>query len=454
MLKTLLIGIKDLKLIFRDRAALTFMLLAPFLLTIGMGFVTGRFSGSSNGSGLSDIPVLIVNLDQEQLGDALADVFSSEELADLMEPTLSSDPEAARRLIDEDQAAAAVIIPKGFTRSIIPLSSLDKSNVESGIIPAEGTASPALHGTCARGKCAPGASVDQRYVQPEPVLIEVYANPSRPTGAGVVKAIVDEFLSRVEEGRTGGMTSIVALMQTGLLDPQNAENEAQTLFEDVEQVESSAITLKTNEAGAEAVEFDILAYMAPGMALLFLMYTVSYGGRSILAERSQGTLPRLLVSPTSTAQVLGGKVLGIFLTGVAQVGILILASSLFFGVRWGDATGLVLLILAAVFGATGWGMLVTALARTPAQVGSIGSAMMLIFGILGGSFISLEQMPPLVQTLSKITPNAWGLDGFTTLALGGRLPNLLEPITALLIMGLVLFGIAVLLFNRNGIMQK
>src|SRR5215207_10593418 len=116
MKKLFLIGLKDLKLVFRDRAALTFMLLAPFLLTIGMGFVTGRFSGSS--SGLSDIPVIIVDLDNEQLGGALADVFSSEDLADLMEPTASSNPEAARRLIDKDQAAAAVIIPKGFTRSV------------------------------------------------------------------------------------------------------------------------------------------------------------------------------------------------------------------------------------------------------------------------------------------------------------------------------------------------
>src|SRR5215213_11840000 len=98
MKKLFLIGIKDLKLVFRDRAALTFMLLAPFLLTIGMGFATGRFSGNS--TGLSKIPVVIVNLDQEQLGNALADVFSSKELADLMETTTSSDAEAARRLID------------------------------------------------------------------------------------------------------------------------------------------------------------------------------------------------------------------------------------------------------------------------------------------------------------------------------------------------------------------
>ena len=419
MNKLLLIGLKDLKLMFRDRAALTFALLAPFLLTIGMGFVSGRFSGNSGG--ISDIPVIIVNLDNEQLGNALADVFSSEELADIVEPTASSDPEAARRLIDEDQASAAVIIPAGFTRSIIP---------------AEGT------------------MFDANSIPSENVQIEVYSNPSRPTGAGVIKAIVDEFVSRVEEGRTSGMTSIVQLMSSGLLNLNNAESEARALFENVDKSESVAITLKTDKEGAQAVEFDLLAYFAPGMALMFLMYTVSYGGRSILAERAQGTLPRLLTSPTSTTQFLGGKVLGVFFMGIAQVGILILASALFFQVKWGDPLGMVALILAAVFGATGWGMVITAFARTPAQVGSVGSAIMLIFGILGGSFINLEQLPPLIQTVSKITPNAWGLDGFTTLALGGTLKNLGAPITALLIMGAVLFGVSVVLFNRNGIVQK
>ncbi len=420
MNKLLLIGLKDLKLMFRDRAALTFMLLAPFLLTIGMGFVTGRFSGNGN-SGISDIPVIIVNQDKAELGNALEDVFNSEDLAELMEPTASDSPEAARQAIDSDQASAAVIIPEGFTRSIIP---------------AEGT------------------MFSQTTTQPDPVQIEVYTNPSRPTGAGVVKAVVDEFISRVEEGRTSGMTSIVQLLQTGLLNQQNAEAEARALFKNVDQTESTAITLQTDKEGAQAVEFDLLAYFAPGMALMFLMYTVSYGGRSILAERAQGTLPRLLVSPTSTPQFIGGKVLGVFFMGIAQVGILILASFLFFQVKWGDPLGVAVLILAAVFGATGWGMLITAFARTPAQVGSIGSAVMLIFGILGGSFINLEQLPPAIQTLSKITPNAWGLDGFTTLALGGTLKNLTEPIAALLIMGMVLFIISVTLFNRNGIMQK
>jgi ABC-2 type transport system permease protein len=420
MLKTFLIGFKDVKLIFRDRAALIFMLLAPFLLTIGMGFVTGRFSGTSN-SGVSDIPVIIVNLDQSDLGNALVDVLQSEDLAKIVAPTLSTNPDGARFAIDEDQAAAAVIIPEGFTRSIIP---------------------------------AEGMLMSTNYVEAEPVQIEVYTNPTRPTGAGIVKSIVDEFVSRVDEGRTSGMTSIVQMVQTGLLTNQDAETEARSLFEEVDQGGTTALVLKTNDEGSQAVEFDVLAYMAPGMALFFLMYTVSHGGRSILAERAQGTLPRLLVSPTRAVQILGGKVFGIYLTGVVQVAILILASAVFFHVQWGNPAGMIAIILAAVFGATGWGMLITALARNPNQVASIGSAIMLIFGLLGGSFISLEMMPVPIRVLSRITPNSWALDGFTTLALGGGLPQLVEPITALLLMGIVLFTIAVVIFGRKNLAQK
>ncbi len=420
MLKTFLIGLKDVRLAFRDRAALTFMLAAPFVLTLGLGLVTGRFSGNS-GSGISDIPVAIVNLDDGQLGQALVDAFNSPELADLTEPTFPSDPEAARRLIDEDQAAAAVIIPAGFTQSIIPQA----SNFESA--------------------------------QREVVQIEVYTNPERPTSVGIIKAIVDEFISRVEEGRVGGEVSILQMLVSGRITPEQAEDAGNAMsqrLQDEPMTNAAAITLNSSTATGEAVEFDALAYIAPGMALMFLMYTVSYGGRSILAERSQGTLPRLLVSPTSSAQILGGKIFGIFLTGAAQMLILIGASSLIFQLKWGDPLGVVVLVLAAVFGATGWGMFITATARTTAQVANVGSAMMLIFGALGGSFVSLEQMPVFVQAFSKITPNAWALNGFTTLGLGGTLANLGAPITALLIMGASLFAVSVYLFGKKDLAQK
>ncbi len=419
MLKTFLIGLKDLRIAFRDRAALILMLAAPFVLTLGLGLVTGRFSGTAGG--LADIPVVIVNLDNEQLGNALVDVFNSDDLADLMEPSASSDPEAARRLIDEDEAAAAIIIPEGFTRSTLPQSE-DLANPDA--------------------------------VAPEPVQIEVYANPSRPTSAGIIQAIVDEFISRVEEGRMSSLTSVLQMLNSGRITPQQAGTAMSEQMESSPTADSLAITIHSETAANETLEFDILAYIAPGMALMFLMYTVSYGGRSILAEKTQGTLPRLLVSPTSATQILGGKIFGIFLTGAAQMLILIGATSLLFQVKWGDSVGLIVLVLAAVVGATGWGMLITALARTPAQVGSVGTAVMLIFGILGGSFINIDQMPPMVQSVSRITPNAWALDGFTTLGLGGNLGDIGTPIMALLLMGTMLFIISVILFGKKNLVQK
>ncbi len=423
MKKLLLIGWKDVKLAFRDRAALILMLLAPFLLTLGLGAVTGRFSGGSS-NGISHIPVILVNQDGKQLGNALVDVFQSKDLDELIDPTVGTDPAAANKQVDDNQAVAVVLIPAGFTDSIIP---------GMGIIPPQGQTEPL-----------------------QPVQIELYANPTTPTSVGVVKTILDEFISRVEVGRVGGQVAVTQLIASGRLQVQDAQAVGLAIGSNQADAasQSTSITLNNVTPGGEAVKFDVLALLAPGMALMFLMYTVSNGGRTLLTERAQGTLPRLLVSPTPAAQVLGGKMIGIFLTGFAQMYILVEGTSLMFGIQWGDPVAVEALVLAAVFAAVGWGMLITAVARTPSLVSMMGTAVMLTFGILGGTFVNMDNMPVWFRTITKITPNAWGVDGFTTLALGGGLHDILIPILALLAMGLILFVIAVLLFSRRGLTER
>jgi ABC-2 type transport system permease protein len=417
MLKFFLIGWKDVKLAFRDRAALILMLLAPFLLTLGLGAVTGRFSGGSS-SGISHISVILIDQDGKQLGDALVNAFQSKDLDELIDPTVATDPAAAYKQVDDNQAAAVILIPAGFTDSIIP--------------PQGQTGTP------------------------QPVQIELYTNPTMPTSVGVVKTILDEFISRVEVGRVGGQVAVMEMVSSGRLPAQQAQavGEAMGSSQAAAAGRSTSITLNNITPSGKAVTFDVLALLAPGMALMFLMYTVSNGGRTLLAERAQGTLPRLLVSPTTSVEVLGGKVVGIFLTGAAQMFILIGGTSLLFGVPWGDPNAVFVLVLAAVFGAVGWGMLITAIARTPSQVLMAGTAIMLTFGILGGTFINVSSLPVWFQVVTKITPNAWGIDGFTTLALGGGLQDILIPVAALLIMGSVLFAAAVFLFNRRGLTER
>ena len=417
MKKLFLIGFKDLKLVFRDKAALTFMLLAPFLLTLGLGFVTGAY-GSSSSSGINQIKVIVVNQDDGQLGESLVELFQSEDLAELVAPTLATDPETARAQIDADEAAAAVIIPAGFTDSII---------LQDNQAPSE-----------------------------EVLQIEIYKNPIAPVSAGVIQSIVEEFISRVEAGRVGGEVTVTQMLAAGLITPDQINAIAMEMGQRQATAadDQPAITLQAAKSGQEQQAFNPMAYMAPGMALMFLMFTVSNGGRSILSEQARGTLPRLLVSPTNSAQVLIGKIFGIYVTGVVQMLILIVACSLLFGIQWGDPLGMLILVLAAVFGATGWGMLITSLVRTPGQVSSIGMAVMLTFGILGGTFIQTSVMPGWFQWFSKITPNAWGLDGFTILGLGGSLADLGKPLLGLAVMGVALFGLSILLFGRRSFAQK
>ncbi len=386
MKKLFLIGLKDLKLAFRDRAALILMLLAPFLLTIGLGAVTGRFSGRSS-NGISHIPVILINQDGGQIGNALVDVFQSKDLDELIDPTLSTDATAAYKQVDENKSVAVIVIPAGFTESIVP-----------------------FQGNSNFGKM---------------VKVELYTNPTAPTSVGVIKTILDGFLNQVNVGLAGGQVTIEQLVASGRLAPQQAQEIGLAAGVNLGAAagRSNAILLNNVTSAGGEVKFDILAILAPAMAMMFLMYTVSNGGRTLLTERNQGTLPRLLVTPTTSAQVLGGKMIGIFLTGTAQMLILILGTTVMFGLEWGDPAAVLVLVLLAVFGAVGWGLLLTAIAKTPGQISAIGSALMLVFGILGGGFINTDNMPRWFQMVTRISPNIWGLNGFTTLALGGGTPG-------------------------------
>jgi ABC-2 type transport system permease protein len=396
MTKLLTIGWKDLKLMFRDRAALILMLAAPFALTLGMGMITGAFS--SSGSGINKLPVVVVNQDGGQLGDALEQLLASDDLAELLAVQVITDVDAARADVQADQIVAAVIIPAGFTDSVIP---------------AEGSSVPA-----------------------DAVAIEVYKNPGRPISSGIVESIVQGFLDRVEAGRVGGQVAIEQLLRSGLAAPQDVPRLAQQIGQEQASLAGAPLirVQRSDVAAGQSNDFNPLLLLAPGMALVFLMFTVSLGSRSILVERREGTLARMLSTATGGGPILVGKITGVYLVGAAQMFILIVASVVLFRLSWGDPLGVVVLVLAAVVGAAGWGLLLAAVAKTPAQVANLGMAMMLLFGILGGSFFG-GTLTGALGVVGKITPNAWAMDGFTTLARGGDLADLAPDIAALLLMG-------------------
>ena len=190
-----------------------------------------------------------------------------------------------------------------------------------------------------------------------------------------------------------------------------------------------------------------MAIIAPGMAMMFLMWNVGSGSLSFLTERRQYTLQRNLISPTHASQIII-ETLSIFLRGFAQVAILVLLPDCFSSsigeIDWCfgfDCLGFLCRL---------WlGMLLTSIFKTPRQVSSASTSIGLIFGQLGSGFLPMSTLPNWLQTFGLISPNGWGSRGFTILASGGNLADLTGIIFALLVMGTLLLGIASFSFRKN-----
>lgn len=427
MKKILNIAWKDLLITLSDPAALILTIATPFALTLVMIFAFGNV----NNSGISGIPVAVVNLDEGEFGQKLVDVFESEDLADLIVPTSMDDPATARAAVDKDEYAAAIIIPANFGEGIMPSGYSADNDLNQ---PANQTD---LSGW--------GSNREQ-------AVIEIYGNPTRPTSVSVVRTVVDEFINRASAMFSGVQVSVLQMLKAGMLNPSDPKSKFTDVGEFVatENEDERFITLQGSMAeGSIGAEFDWFGYIAPSMALLFLMFTITNGGKSILAESEGGTLPRMLITPSSSTQVLGGKVFGIYLNGVAQLAVLFVASLLMLQINWGPVSVVVPTILFVVAAATGWGMLIAAVSKTPAQANIMGTAITLVFAISSGSFFPRQMLPPWLQTISLISPNAWGIEAFDSIRLGATMSELLPLWGGMIAMFAILFVISTYIFRKQ-----
>src|SRR5690606_26032111 len=185
---------------------------------------------------------------------------------------------------------------------------------------------------------------------------------------------------------------------------------------------------------------------AAGMAVFFLFFTAMLSVSSILQERTDGTMARLLATPTTRRAILAGKLAAGVVIGVAAMAVLVGASTLLLGADWGDPLGVAVLVVAVVLAATGLMALVATFATSTEQAGNWMSVLGVLFGLFGGSFVPLAQLGTL-SAISYATPHRWFLQGLSDLS-GGGLGVLLPPVAALLGFAAVGFGLALLRLGR------
>jgi ABC-2 type transport system permease protein len=381
-----LICLKDLRTRFRDRSALIIGILVPLGLAFIFSSIFGGISGNSKAIDLG-----VANLDQGGLarqfvGQVLGSVGRSGLIAIHQEATAAG----ARARVASGALDAVIIVPAGFS-----------ARVEAD----------------------------------RPASMQVIGNVDAPISAEVARSIADGFAADLNRVRLSVATVLAGGRNPGTFTP------AQTQALGARAAAADA-PVAVQDVSATTKELDEKSFFAAGMAVFFLFFTVQFGVTSLLEERNDGTLARLLAAPIPRPSILGGKLLTSFLLGVISMLVLVVATSLLFGASWGNPAGVAVLIVAAILAATGIMALIATLARSSEQASNWQSVVAVILGLLGGTFFPIAQSPGILSRLTFVAPQAWFLRGLGDLR-GGSISAVWEPALAMLAFAVVAGGIAV-----------
>jgi ABC-2 type transport system permease protein len=187
-------------------------------------------------------------------------------------------------------------------------------------------------------------------------------------------------------------------------------------------------------------DFNVPAEMAAVVALLATFLPAV----AIVRERESGTLEHLFVAPVRSIELILGK--GALAALIAYLGFLeaLAIATLQLGVPLRGSL-LLLLFLAAfyVFVELGWGLVISAVARTQAQAFLAAFFWMMLESVLSGQVLPVENMPAAVQALARLMPNTHFTVIVRSIMLkSSTLADLWPQVTALGLLGVALYALA------------
>jgi ABC-2 type transport system permease protein len=384
----LLVAATDLRRRFRNRSAIITAIVGP----LAMAFV---FS-SLTGGGTVTFTIGIVDADRSALSSSVVDAMTTPPAAapaagdsqgagddrDAVRFRRIDDREDALRLLDDADIDGAIVLPAGFAA------------------------------------VADGA----------PVSIEVLRDPRRRISGQVAESIAQSVASRFERVSLAVRTAAgvdASLVPAVVIATQTAES-----------------TLTTTSNLDDGGELTSSAFFGASMSMLFLYFTMAMAARSLLVEKGNGTVGRMIASDAAPASILAGKTLAVASLGLVGFGVVWTSTTVVFGASWGSPLPVVAVILATVVAVAGVGTFVAGFARTERQVDGYVSTITFVFALLGGNFVGAADQPALLRQLSLLTPNGWSLRAFSDLASDAATTGgVAGSVTVLCIVGIAFGGV-------------
>lgn len=396
MLKVISIACKDMQVHFANRSAWLFFLILPmvFVFIIGGGFAPAEQKDDRR------IRIVAVNESTSTLAtDVLANLSQS---SIVRVDALSRD--AAQREFDAEHAAGLLILPADMTDAA--------PDVRPQIRLAERRNDP--------NAALVGAVVQQAVIAASRAMVAARgATDEAQRLRSFVNAAGRERFYRYSLARARAMQAAAPVR--------------------LEAIKSVRAVKSGYSAATQASLGQMITWVLIPMLGISALFPY---------ERRNGTLSRMLTSPTSRGTMLLGTIAGQFAMALVQMTLLVGFGVVVMKVNYGHSLpALALMMVAFGLAGTALGTMLGTFTKSDRQASSLSIMLGMAMGLLGGCWYPLELFPEAVRNVVHMLPTTWAMRGFTDIISRGQgVDGVLLEVAVLLAFALLFYGVGVLRF--------
>ena len=396
---------KEITLITRDTGGLVILFLMPLLLILIVTFVQ---DGTYRNFSKEKIAILLIDNDKDEISQKIKEHLDSSALFNIVSGKEGKPftEEMARRLVLQGKYVMAIVVPE-------KLSSDTKLRVNQNVSRMVSLFS---------GMSAEDTT-DNKQTQAK--NIRLYFDPTlQASFKETVKGAIRNMMAEVE----------THYIYHSLEEYMEAED---SIGIDQQSIVFEEISPKSTD---EKIIPNSVQHNVPAWALFAIFFIVIPLSTNIIKEKTQGTGLRVFTSPQPYSLFLTGKIMVYIVVSLIQFVLMLLVGLYIFPlmglpslVVTGKITLLAVMAAASGLSAIALGVLLGTLAKTQEQAAPLGATITVILAAIGGVWIPVFAMPHTMQTIAKISPMNWGLQGFYDILLRDGSCSAIAPEIGLLL---------------------
>ena len=286
-------------------------------------------------------------------------------------------------------------------------------------------------------------SLDLRSIQNRTAQLD-FRQPPNDMDASIAERAVQTAIRRVSSSINAANLAVGEAKARGTFESAEEEqayfNQALELAKSLQaEAPERVTTIQGNTP--EDFEYDPQANVSAGQLITWVFIPL-FGISALFAyERQQGTLRRILTTPTSKATFLLGTISGQVAMALVQMILLVLFAVFAFRLNWGNPIAVFLILTCSALAAAAIGTTMGTFIKSEGQATGLSIMAGMLMSMLGGCWYPLELFPAVMQNIARILPTTWAMQGLLDLLLRGA------GVADILPEAGILLGFAVLFFS-------